>query len=261
MEDPNRVSQETAADEALAADVEEIDETEEGAEQPEKAEGEAPATEASEPEQDEDEPRKRNRKSARERISEITRQRREAEERARRAEQALKELKRPSRHEFDTDEEYEDAREDWNYARRRAREERENMQRTVEVINRDTMEEYRRHASAFSAEAPDYHQVATTAPISDPVANIIASMGEDGPRVAYALGKDHALAREISELHPTLAAIELGRLAMSRQRPQRRLQSKAPPPVAPVTNAGGNTQRDPAKMSPAEYRAWREGRN
>lgn len=260
MEDPNRVSQETAADEVLAENVDETDETEvstQGAEQPEKASDKAPAPEASEPEQDDDQP-KRDR-SLNGRFRELTRKRKEAQAEAEYWKAEAQKNKRPRREDFDTEEAYEDAHEEYRYATRRGREAEEAARRTSQEIDTQIVTEFRSHEEAFIAEAPDYQQVAYTAPISSPVAKLIAGMGEDGPRVAYALGRNHALAREISEMPPTYAAMELGRLAASQRRPQRRLQSKAPPPVSPVTAAGGTTQRDPAKMSPAEYRAWREG--
>lgn len=247
MDEENRVSEETAAEEVVSAD----DAAREAETDDKRAVEEPQAEEADAEEAPE---KKRNRKSAKERIAELTRQRREAEERARRAEEAL--AKRPAPEDFDDPAAYEEARDDYLYNRRRAKEERERAQATAKTIAEETMADFRSHAAAFKAEAPDFDAVAYTAPIADHVANMIASMGEDGPRVAYALGKDHQFARELSSLPPTLAAVELGRLA-AKAKPQRRLASKAPPPVSPVTGASGPVNRDPGEMTPAEYRAYR----
>ena len=256
MDEQNRVAEATAADEVVASADDDAASVETAEDTPptEEAAGEAGPPEASEPEQDDE--RKRNRKTARERIAELTRQRREAEERARKAEEALQKAKRPDRLDFEDEASYEEARDDWLYNRRRAREERERAQEAAQTISREVIDDYQSHARAFAAQAPDYDAVAHTAPISDPVANLIAMMGEDGPRVAYALGKDHALARELSAMPPQVAAMELGRMAATMRRPQPRVQSKAPPPVAPVTSGGGVSTKDPGDMSPSEYRAW-----
>ena len=251
MDEENRVSEETAAEEVVSADDAAVK-----AETDDKPAVEEPQAEEADAEEA-PEKAKRNRKSAKERIAELTRQRREAEERARKAEAAL--AKRPAPEDFDDPAAYEEARDDYLYNRRRAREEREQAQATAKAIADATMADYRSHAAAFRAEAPDFEQVAYTAPIADHIASMIAAMGEDGPRVAYALGKDHQFARELSTLPPTLAAVELGRLAAT-AKPQRRLASKAPPPVAPVTGASGPVNRDPGEMTPAEYRAYRMGK-
>lgn len=245
-DEETRVSEETAAEEVVSADEKAAPEADENGGVVEAPKEEAEAEEASEG--------KRNRKSARERIAELTRLRRDAEERARKAEEAL--AKRPMPEDYDDHAAYEEARDDYLYNRRRAREERERAHTTAQTIEQETLSDFRSHEAAFKGEAPDYEEVAWRAPISDLVANVIAAMGEDGPRVLYSLGKDPALAKDLSSMPPHIAAVELGRLA-GMAKPQRKLASKAPPPVAPVTGAGGPVNRDLGDMSPAEYRAFR----
>lgn len=267
MSDEDRAAQAAEADDARAsaAQASDMDETDADAAEADAAPAaetdgaEATPEEAEKAAADDDEPAKRRpRRSAKERISELTRQKREAEARARRAEEALAKAKPPKIEDFDDDDAYEAARHDYHADRRRARDEQTAAQEAAKAIERETARDFVAHAAAFKAEAPDFEQVAYSAPISDEIAGAIARMGEDGPRVAYHLGKHPDLARELSDMDPYAAAVELGRLAATQRRPARKVVSNAPPPVKPAA-AGGPTNPDPTKMSYEDYRRWRMG--
>ena len=75
--------------------------------------------------------------------------------------------------------------------------------------------------------------------------------------VAYHLGKNPALARQLSQMPPLQAARELGRIEAQISKPQPRTATNAPDPITPV-RAGGSAGKDPAKMSVDEYRAFRQ---
>lgn len=256
-------AEEARASEAEASDKDgATDEAEEAeaADAAEKAgENEAAGEKPEDDESADERPKRKNRRPAVQRIAELTRQKREAEERARRAEEALAKAKPPKFEDFDTEDAFEEARAEYYGQRVAARSAREAARETAAQIETTAVREYLSHAEAFKAQAPDYEQVAHFAPISDDVSRAIVRMGEDGPAVIYALGKNHDLAREISALDPVSAAIELGRIAATLQRPARKVASKAPPPVRPVSDAGGPTTPNPEKMSYADYRRWRMG--
>lgn len=266
-EDQTHAAEAAEAEEAVASPAETSDQ--DGA-KGEAEQAEAPAAEEAgedgetgekpETPEDDDAPRKRkNRRPAHERIAELTRQKRELEDRARRAEDALAKAKPPRFEDFDTDEAFEEAKAEFYGYRRDAKTARNEAAKTAERIEQAAAADYQAAAAQFTKIAPDYERVAHFAPISDNVASAIMRMGEDGPAVAYALGKNHDLARQISALDPTSAAIELGRIAATTQRAPRKTVSKAPPPVKPAVDGGGPATPDPDKMSYAEYRRWRMG--
>jgi len=269
MADENQLAAEAAeAEDAQASEAEasETDETGEADEADQAETANAAETEGEDGDKaegaedaEDDKPKRKPRRSARERIAELTRQKREAESRARQLEKELAEKKPPRPEDFDDDAAYEEARDEYRFRRMRAREDRETAQTASRQIEQETAQDFLSHVETFKREAPDFEEVAYKAPISDDLAGAIARMGEDGPRVAYALGKDHDLARELSDLDPYSAAIELGRLAATPRRPQRKVASKAPPPVKPATEGGGPTTPDPEKMSYDDYRRWRMG--
>jgi hypothetical protein len=86
---------------------------------------------------------------------------------------------------------------------------------------------------------------------------------DDGPQVAYYLGKNHEIAESISELPKDLAAMELGRLAarldFERKKAAEKPVSKAPPPAPTIEGSGDpGLTVDPAspdsdKLSDAEW--------
>ena len=102
----------------------------------------------------------------------------------------------------------------------------------------------------------DFDRVAYSAPISDGVAQMIArsDMGAD---VAYHLGTNPDLARQLSAMHPIEAARELGRIEARLSLPKPNTVSSAPDPVTPVRPRSSSGMKDPAKMTYAEYREAR----
>ena len=116
-------------------------------------------------------------------------------------------------------------------------------------------EEWAAQATAAKAKYADFEQVAYTAPISDEVADVIAT-SEMGAEIAYHLGKHPDQAARISSLHPVDAAREIGRIeARFSAPPPPKQTTTAPPPPKPLGGAGGDV--DPSKMSMAEYTRWR----
>ena len=103
----------------------------------------------------------------------------------------------------------------------------------------------------------DYNEVAFNRELS-----ITDTMGDqiqradNGADVLYHLGSNPAEALRISSLNPTEQVFELGRISAALTAPKPKTITQAPTPIKPVSPRG-SAQRDPAKMSMAEYREWR----
>jgi hypothetical protein len=113
----------------------------------------------------------------------------------------------------------------------------------------------------FKSRAADFDTVVGNPrlPITSSMAETLYEMDDDGPALAYFLGKNPHEAARLASLSPSAAAIQMGRMAERLKAPPRRTASSAPPPVGPVTGGGGTTEKDPEKMTMAEYRKWRFG--
>lgn len=93
-------------------------------------------------------------------------------------------------------------------------------------------------------------------PVSQGMADIILGL-DSGPDVLYHLGKNPAQAAQIANMPPVQAALAIGRIEAGLAMPKPITKSKAPDPITPVRGSG-SPSKDPAKMSPTEYRKWRE---
>ena len=102
----------------------------------------------------------------------------------------------------------------------------------------------------------DFEQVAYSAPISDELAQFVMA-SDQGADIAYHLGKEPAIAQQLSAMPLVEAAREIGRLEARLSLPKPNMQPSAPDPVTPVRPAPTG-QKDPAKMTMAEYTAARK---
>jgi len=101
----------------------------------------------------------------------------------------------------------------------------------------------------------DFEQVAFNAPISEDVSDLILG-SEIGTDIAYHLGKNHDLARQISAMPPIEAARAIGRLEATLTARPAQPQTNAPPPINPVRGSTPG-QKSPDSMSMEEYIAAR----
>lgn len=127
-------------------------------------------------------------------------------------------------------------------------------------IRAERVAEFADQVAEKRTQYADIDQVLAVAAQTDVVGHHIAEMvlsSESPVDLAYHLGKNPALARQISRLPPLEAARELGRIEARLTLPKPNLETKAPAPIAPV-RPGGTATKDPAKMSASEWRAWRE---
>jgi hypothetical protein len=103
----------------------------------------------------------------------------------------------------------------------------------------------------------DYDAVAfANFPVSDAMVGIIKE-SDRGADVLYHLGSNPELSRELAHLPPLAAARRIGQIeAALTTQPAPIRQTKAPEPITPVTPKA-TAQKDPSKMTIAEYRKWR----
>jgi hypothetical protein len=96
--------------------------------------------------------------------------------------------------------------------------------------------EFERRESDYSKSVEDYIEVTRNpaVPINSDMAQVIAE-SDDGPALAYYLGKNVEIAERISQLSPLAAAREMGRieakLAAEREKAKEKTVSKAPAPT------------------------------
>ncbi|NUB07016.1 hypothetical protein FW320_12630 [Azospirillum sp. Vi22] len=118
---------------------------------------------------------------------------------------------------------------------------------------------WRTQVDTAKGKYADFEAVAFSAPISEPVAHMVAA-SDVGADLAYHLGKNPDEARRISALPPVAAARELGRLEAKLSAAPPPKPTQAPPPP-PTVNGRGTPTRDPNAMSYAEYKAMRMGKS
>lgn len=93
-------------------------------------------------------------------------------------------------------------------------------------------------------------------PVTADGAEIIAD-SDMGADIAYWLGSNRTEAARIAKLPPLKQAVEIGRIEARLSLPRSKTVTTAPEPIAPVRGKA-TASKDPDKMSPAEYRKWRE---
>lgn len=105
----------------------------------------------------------------------------------------------------------------------------------------------------------DYDQVTRNPdlPITEAMVQMM-SASDMGPDIAYYLGTNPQEAARIARMQPLEAARQIGLIEARVSLPKAPTQTQAPDPVSPV-KPKATASKDPAKMSMAEYKAWRKG--
>jgi hypothetical protein len=129
------------------------------------------------------------------------------------------------------------------------------------------IESFRTREAEFAKEHDDYEEVAYRAPISEKLAEVIQE-ADDGPELAYYLGKNPDIAKKLSKLSAGIAGIELGKLsaklAIEKARASEPSVSKTPPPtpkvegVAEIPNIKSASDPESDKLSTKEWLKLRE---
>lgn len=161
------------------------------------------------------------------------------------------------------------ARAIWKQDRRRAERFANEAEKEASEARKaaDALDERERMAARQSFEAQvseakgryaDYDAVARApdVPVSAAMADLIVT-SEQGPDVLYFLGQNRAVAAQIASMSQVEAARAIGRIEATLQAPKPRTETNAPAPISPVRGSAG-AGRDPAKMSYAEFKAYRE---
>jgi len=106
---------------------------------------------------------------------------------------------------------------------------------------------------------PDYDAALAVAMdprvVSGPLSELVL-MADQPADLAYHLGKNPDVARQLSNMPPQAAAYALGKIAAGLTVPQLKMTSNAPAPINPV-RPSGTASKDIASMSGAEYIAAR----
>lgn len=141
-----------------------------------------------------------------------------------------------------------------------ARKELEEEQR--QTTNSHRQKQYLQREAEFAKDKEDYYNIARnpTLPLNETMVEVIQD-SEDGPALAYYLGKNLQIAEQISMLTPYQAAKEMGRieakLAFDRERSKGESVTKAPAPPPKLDGLNPAIDKDPDKMSTKEWLAWR----
>ncbi len=187
---------------------------------------------------------------AHERIDELTRQRRDAERQA----EYWRE-KATATTDLDTLE-YDDQIAE-RVLNRNRREQAETAQESAASLADETFgvrEEVARERFA------DYDAVAKNPAVRiTPAMATVIKDSELGPDLAYHLGKNPTEAARIALLPVHRQAVELGKLEVRIGTPKP-LPKQPPDPVQPVSGIKAGGSKDPATMSMAEFKAWREAK-
>jgi hypothetical protein len=138
--------------------------------------------------------------------------------------------------------------------------ERKSAQEREQQTTRSRREKWDERFNAYADERPELVDGFESVDVSPGMGE--ALMGsEDGPLIAEYLTNNRGIASKLAKLHPFDAAREIGRieerLAQERQKAAQKPVSQAPAPAPRIDGADpGNVEKDPSKMTDAEFSKW-----
>lgn len=136
---------------------------------------------------------------------------------------------------------------------RMSRQEQENQSHA------QAMQQWAVRLEAATAEMPDFEDViaSSTVPMSGAMERAIVE-SDVGPKLAYWLAQNPEEAFKISQLPPTRAFAQLGRIEerLITAKPATPKASTAPPPIKPV-GTRASVSKDPDQMGTDEWMKWR----
>ncbi len=189
--------------------------------------------------------------------------RRMAEQPVQKAQEAKPADAVPQRDQFETYEEYLEARAEWKAEQKvqKALEEIKSQQQrsTQEVTQQERVKSFQAQLSKVRTEVSDFDAVMEAAdevPLTQAMREAILE-SEVGALLTYHLAKNPAEAARISQLSPVAQVKALGRIEADLSTPKAPRVSKAPDPISPLTGGKGGGV-DPSKMSMEDYAAWRK---
>jgi len=197
------------------------------------------------------------------RINKITADKYREQNRAEAAERELAELKakqeqkpEPKLEDFDYDEEaLLDAKIDYRVNSATAQYQQNYQQQQRDTLRAQAGEVFKQKVEASGIE--DYsetiHNLVATVPLKEKVVDAIQAV-ENGPEVAYYLGKNLDVADRLSQKDDISAAMELGRISAKLSATNNKRTTKAPDPVKTAAS-GGTPSKDMESMSMEEIYA------
>ena len=141
-----------------------------------------------------------------------------------------------------------------------AEEEKKRQDSELAAQTRKVQEDYKARVEKAREKHPDYSEVAESPDVQ--VSMVMASAiahSEDGPEIAYFLGKNPAEAERISKLVPQLQLVELGRISQRLVTPPTPSKpvSAAPAPGKPI-KASSEASKSADEESMEEYASRRK---
>jgi hypothetical protein len=203
-------------------------------------------------------------KGVQKRIDKLTQQRYEREARIRELEAQISENERkaqasqpePDPSQFETLEQYLDAKVEFEAGKRLREIEQE---RTIQQKNAERLSSFNERSAAVRQANPDFDAVLQSAAIgvSDAVMETILE-SDDGPAVAYHLAKNPTELYRLNAMGDRQQMLELGRISarLSTKVPERKV-TQAPPP-APAVKATGSVSKYGPDMTDKEYDDYRK---
>jgi len=161
---------------------------------------------------------------------------------------------RPKLEQFETTEQYEDALFEWRDNVREIKTTAQRQEREYE----SALKEFNERARKLRNEHEDFDEVIES-PVFSPAMREAVLLSENGPQVAYHLGKSEnwALAERIRNLTPSRQLYEMGKVETQLLvATQKKTVTSAPAPIKPVGITGTGVEKDPSKMTTAEWFAW-----
>lgn len=144
--------------------------------------------------------------------------------------------------------------------KRQAAEKQERLQQLEAQSEAEARDNWAAQRAEASKRYADFDAVvsAPDVAITESMARIIA-MSDSGADIAYHLGTNKDLARQIAGMGPEqqAGAISMLEQYVPKTMPKPRTKTAAPDPITPV-KAQATLTKDPDKMTASEYRAWRE---
>lgn len=165
---------------------------------------------------------------------------------------------RPSRENFETEEDYEDALYDYRTPKQvetKPVQEQVATQPTQDNVAPEVRKNWDSQLDACGDKYEDFEDVLVSIPyqsMSDTMTEVLME-SDKGGEIAYFLGNNHAEASRIAGLSASAQVRELDKLGSKFET----TTSSAPDPISEVKGGGDSGLKDMDKMSPEEYRAER----
>lgn len=169
----------------------------------------------------------------------------------------------PKRENFESYEDYIEARAEWRAEQKvqaaLEQQAQRQQQQTQQTSQAQQVQRFQAQLQEVAKTLPDFQSVMEAAdevPLTQAMRDAILE-SEVGALLTYHLAKNPAEASRIASLSATGQIKALGAIEASLNRKPEPQVSKAPTPITPISG-GSASVRDPSKMSMDEYAAWRK---